>query len=67
MIKYIKIYKIDILIYYLDYINEIKNLNKIKNIKTLFYIRSNTFDWIYNNYTIFKTIYNEFIKSKYII
>ena len=37
LIKYIKIYKIDILIYQLDYINEIKNLNKIKNIKTLLY------------------------------
>lgn len=67
LIKYIKAYKIDILIYQLDYINEIKNLNEIKNIKTLFYIHSSTFDWIYNNYTVFKTIYNEYIKSKYIV
>ena len=67
LIKYIKAYKIDILIYQLDYINEIKYLNKIKNIKTLFYIHSSTFDWIYNNYTVFKTIYNEYIKSKYIV
>ena len=67
LIKYIKAYKIDILIYQLDYINEIKILNEIKNIKTLFYIHSSTFDWIYNNYTVFKTIYNEYIKSKYIV
>ena len=67
LIKYIKSYKIDILIYQLDYINEIKYLNKIKNIKTLFYIHSSTFDWIYNNYTVFKSIYNEYIKSEYIV
>ena len=67
LIKYIKAYKIDILIYQLDYINENKYLNKIKNIKTLFYIHSSTFDWIYNNYTVFKSIYNEYIKSEYIV
>lgn len=67
LIKLVKINKIDILIYQLDYINEIANLNNIKNIKVLYYIHSSTLDWIYANYTIFKTIYNEYLKSKYLV
>ena len=67
LIKLVKIYKIDILIYQLDYINEIANLNNIKDIKVLYYIHSSTLDWIYANYTIFKTIYNEYLKSKYLV
>ena len=67
LIKLIKAYKIDIFIYQLDYINEISNLNSIKDIKVLFYIHSSTFDWIYANYTIFKTIYSEYLNSKYLV
>ena len=67
LIKYIKGYKIDILIYQLDYINEIKYLNKINDMKILFYIHSSTFDWIYGNYTMFKILYNEYINSRYLV
>ena len=66
LIYYISKYKINILIYQLDYINEIKKINKQKN-KVIFYIHSSSFDWIYSNYTIFKSIYNEYINCKYII
>ena len=60
-------YKIDILIYQLDNIDEIKQLNKKKFIKIIFYIHSSNFDWVYSNYSIFKEIYNEYINCKYII
>ena len=67
LIKLIKKYKIDLFIYQLDYINEIKYLNNKKDMKILFYIHSSTFDWIYLNYTIFKTIYKEYFNSKYLV
>lgn len=67
LIKLIKQYKIDTLIYQLDYINEINYLNKKQEIKVLFYIHSSTFDWIYANYTKFKKIYKEYLNSRYLI
>ena len=67
LIKLVKVNKIDILIYQLDYVNEIKALNNLTNIKVIFYHHSSTFDWIYDNYTFFKLIYDCFIHSKYVI
>jgi hypothetical protein len=58
---------IDVLIYQLDYINEIEALNKMNNIKVIFYHHSSTFDWLYENFTFFKIIYDYFTQSKYII
>ena len=67
LIKLIKKNKIDIFIYQLDYINEIKYLNNKKDMKIIFYIHSSTFDWIYLNYTTFKTIYKEYLNSRYLV
>ena len=61
----IKFHKI--LIYQLDYINEIEALNKMNNIKVIFYHHSSIFDWLYTNFTFFKIIYDSFTQSKYII
>ena len=62
-----KEFMIDILIYELDNINEIIELNSLKNVKIIFYQHSSSFDWIYDNYTTFKSIYKAFSKSKYIV
>ena len=59
--------KIDILIYELDEIEEILSLNNYKNIKVIFYQHSSSFDWLYDNYTMFKSIYGMFYSSKYIV
>ena len=67
LIKIINKNKIDILIYELDEIEEIISLNNYKNIKVIFYQHSSSFDWLYENYTIFKSIYEKFYNSKYIV
>ena len=65
--KILKKNRIDILIYQLDYINEINILNDLKTIKVIVYHHSSNFDWIYANYTHFKLLYKSFTKSKYFI
>ena len=67
LIKVLKKNKINILIYELDDIKTISKLNNHRSIKVLFYHHSSTFDWLYNNYTIFKTIYKVFFNSKFVI
>ncbi len=67
LIKIINKNKIDILIYELDNIEEIIKLNNFKNIKVIFYQHSSSFDWIYDNYTLFKSIYKAFYSSEYVI
>jgi glycosyltransferase involved in cell wall biosynthesis len=67
LIKIINKNKIDILIYELDEIEEIISLNNYKNIKVIFYQHSSSFDWLYENYTIFKSIYEKFYNSKYVV
>lgn len=67
LIKVINKNKIDILIYELDDIEEIMKLNNYINTNIIFYQHSSSFDWLYGNYTIFKSIYEIFYKSKYII
>lgn len=67
LIKIINKNKIDILIYELDEIEEIIKLNNYKNIKVIFYQHSSSFDWLYENYTMFKSIYEKFYSSKYIV
>lgn len=67
LIKIINKNKIDILIYELDDIQEIIKLNNIINTNIIFYQHSSSFDWLYGNYTIFKSIYEIFYCSKYII
>ena len=59
---------IDILIYQFYNEHEMKQLNNLTNIKTIFINRSCFLHWIYyNSYFIYKTIYNVYKKSKYII
>ena len=67
LIKIINKNKIDILIYELDEIEEIISLNNYKSIKVIFYQHSSSFDWLYENYTIFKSIYEKFYSSKYVV
>ena len=67
MINEIKKNKIDILIYQLSFSNEIRTLNNLKNVKILFYQHLGIFDWIYGNYSIFKSLYGEYINSKYVV
>ena len=67
LLKELKRNKIDILIYQLSISNEIKMLNNLKRIKILFYQHLGIFDWIYGNYSIFKSLYKEYRNSKYVI
>lgn len=59
--------KIQILIYQLESPEEINLLNNIKKLKVLFYLHTSSFDWIYFNYSIFKSMYSAFTNSKYIL
>jgi hypothetical protein len=67
LIKTIKKNKIDILIYELDEIKDILLLNHFTKSKVIFYHHSSTFDWLYENYIIFKKIYKSFYDSKYVV
>ena len=66
LIKEIRKNRIDILIYQFPLNNEIKILNKINNIKTIFVIHSSFFYWLYSNFT-YLSIYESYKNSKYII
>lgn len=66
----IKKKKLDILIYELENIEEINLLNRLNNLKYLKvinYMHASSFDWIYFNYSFFKTLYKEYKNSDYII
>lgn len=67
LIKAIKKNKIDVLIYKLDEIKDILFLNKFYDSKVIFYQHSSTFDWLYQNHSIFKGIYKSFYNSKYVV
>ena len=67
LMKILRLNKIDILIYQLDNFKEIELLNNLNDIKVIVYHHSSTFDWIYSNYTNFKTIYRLFLESKYYV
>jgi glycosyltransferase involved in cell wall biosynthesis len=64
----VRINHIDILIYNFYHKPTIKELNKIKSTKIIYYDHSSFFYWIYKNITNFKdTVYSEYKKCKYII
>lgn len=67
IIKEIRKKKLDIFIFQNSNSTEIKSLNNINNIKTIFYQHQSLFFWIYKNYTHFKSIYEEYHSSKYIV
>ena len=67
IINEIKKKKINILIYQLSNLTEINILNNIKKIKIIFYLHQSLLYWIYADYSIFKSLYKSFQKSKYII
>ena len=65
--KIISLNKIDILIYNLNNVIEINNLNKKKTPKIIYYQHSSFFYMIYSNYTSFLSLYKEYQNSKYVI
>jgi len=67
IIKEIRKKKIDIFIFQNSNSTEIKLLNNLINIKTIFYQHQSLFFWIYKNYTDFKSIYEAYRSSKYIV
>ena len=67
LIKETKKKKINILIYQLSNKTEISFLNKLKNLKIIFYLHQSLFYWIYANYLDFIYLYKEYQKSKYIV
>ena len=67
LIKILKKYKIDILIYELTNAHEIDILNRIDDLKVIFYIHSSIFYLIYSNYSYFKSVYKSLTYSEYVI
>lgn len=67
IIKIIKRNKIDVLIYQLNYYEEIRILNKLRNIKIIFYQHSSFFYELYSNFTSFISLYKEYRNCKYIV
>ena len=68
LIKEIKKNKIDIIIYQLYNPIELNILNKLQNVKTIFYIHSCFLTWIYlYRYKFIKDLYSSFRNSKYIV
>ena len=67
LIKNILKKKINIFIYQLSYNDEIQKLNKLKNIRIIYYQHQSIFFWIYANYTSFKYLYKAYKESKYTI
>ena len=68
LIKKLLIKKIDVFIYQFPYGNEIKILNKLKNIKIIIFSHFCFLTWIYfyQNHC-FKELYNAYKESKYIV
>ena len=67
IIQVIKKNKINIIIYHLYYENEIIKLNSLKNVNVIYYLHTCFFYWLYANYNSFKTVYRQYINSRYII
>ena len=60
--------KIEILIYELKNVSEIKKLNNFENIKVIYYHHSSVLGYIYNKkFSFFKKLYKAFKESKYFI
>ena len=64
-----KIYKnkIDILIFHLNSPKRLRIFNCYNNIKVIYYMHNSIFSFIHSNYTLFKSLYKEYTKSKYLI
>ena len=58
---------IDILIYQFPIYEDIEILNKLKNIKVIFYLHQCFLYWIYYNYFVFKHLYKTYQTLKYVI
>ncbi len=64
----IKKINLDILIYNFYKNNEIKELNKLKNTKTIFYDHSSYFYWLnLNHYNFQNSVYSSYKECKYVI
>ena len=58
---------IDILIYQFPVYEEIQKLNRLKNIKVIFYLHQCFLYWIYYNYFLFTKLYKIYQTLKYVI
>ena len=58
---------IDILIYQFPVYEQIERLNKLKNIKVIFYLHQSFLYWIYYNYFLFINLYKTYQTLKYVI
>ena len=67
LIREIKKKRIDIFIYQFSFFEEIKKLNNIKKTKIIYYQHQSFFLWIYENYTLFKSLYKAYKESNFII
>ena len=67
LIKEIKKYKIDILIYELTNIKEMDILTKFVDLKVIFYIHTSVFFLLYSNFAYFKCVYKSLTNAKYVI
>ena len=67
LIKELSKNRIKIFIYQFPKGNEIEVLNNLKKIKIIFYENSCFLYWIHFNYISFKSIYNSYRNSKYVI
>ena len=68
LIKEIKKHRINIVIYQLSNVDEIKELNKLKSINVIYYLHSCFFYWLYlNDFSSLISVYKELQKSKHVI
>ena len=58
---------IDILIYQFPVYEQIERLNKLRNIKVIFYLHQSFLYWIYYNYFLFINLYKTYQALKYVI
>ena len=58
---------IDILIYQFPVYEQIERLNKLRNIKVIFYLHQSFLYWIYYNYFLFINLYKTYQTLKYVI
>lgn len=59
---------IDIFIYQLSYIDEIKKLNELKGVKVIYYIHSSIFYYFYSfDFDFFRLLYQEYKNCKYVL
>lgn len=68
LIDRIKRNHIDIFIYQLSFIDEIKKLNELKGVKVIYYLHSSIFYYFYSlDFAFYKNLYKEYKNCKYLV